>query len=89
MQLKYLKPTLLLSLLFICPQLFAQQKSGKVMESFEQAIPEGFKATGEISLDSKRMKYGDTSLKWEWKGNDHIIFGFFVCGDLATLFGFC
>ncbi|MCI2285380.1 hypothetical protein L3081_20825 [Colwellia sp. MSW7] len=45
----------------------------KVMESFEEGIPNYWSATGEdLRLDSKRMKHGKYSLKWDWKGNDAI-----------------
>lgn len=67
-----LKPIFLL--LFTCFYTFLQaQSSFKVLENFEQ-IPAYLDATGTISIDSKRMKYGESSLKWQWKGNDRLIF---------------
>lgn len=47
----------------------------KVMESFEEGIPEGMVATGRtLSLDFDRMKHGEQSLQWDWRGNDSIVF---------------
>lgn len=54
--------------------LFANSEPNKVMESFEEGIPSGMHSTGELALDSKRMKDGGQSLKWEWGGNDQLIF---------------
>ncbi|WP_158969935.1 chondroitinase family polysaccharide lyase [Paraglaciecola sp. L3A3] len=45
----------------------------KVMESFEQGLPDYWSITGKnYSLDNKRMKHGTHSLKWNWQGNDSI-----------------
>ena len=46
----------------------------KSIESFEEGIPEDLEATGILTLDAKRMKHGDHSIKWEWKGNDRLVF---------------
>ncbi|VGO18181.1 chondroitinase family polysaccharide lyase [Pontiella sulfatireligans] len=46
----------------------------KSIESFEEGMPAGFSATGNLTLDTRRMKHGEQSVKWEWKGNDQIIF---------------
>ncbi|MCI2285403.1 hypothetical protein L3081_20970 [Colwellia sp. MSW7] len=61
-----------------------------VMESFEQGIPDGLYATGgKLSLDSKRMKHKATSLRWDWVGNDRLIFdtplGYHEPRDLKTI----
>ncbi len=53
----------------------ALQAPAKIMESFEEGIPEGLSATGKpVSIAKNRMKHGYQSMKWEWKGNDQIIF---------------
>ncbi len=50
-------------------------QSVKVMESFEQGIPAGMKASaGKLSIDTKRMKHDAKSLRWDWVGNDKLIF---------------
>lgn len=46
----------------------------KIMESFENGIPEGLSATGSLRLDSQRMKQGERSIRWDWRGNDRLIF---------------
>lgn len=47
----------------------------KVMESFEDGIPVGLSSTGRsLGLDKDRMKHGQQSLKWQWRGNDRIVF---------------
>ncbi|MGP1994279.1 chondroitinase family polysaccharide lyase [Zobellia laminariae] len=44
-------------------------------ENFEQGIPNGISATGgKLELDSKRVKDGKNSLKWNWVPNDTLIF---------------
>lgn len=51
------------------------QAPAKILESFEEGIPKGLSATGRvISIDENRMKQGEKSLKWQWKGNDQIVF---------------
>ncbi|WP_347840745.1 chondroitinase family polysaccharide lyase [uncultured Draconibacterium sp.] len=70
---KYLISTLLFSSLFAFTQLFAQVAPFKVMEDFEE-LPTYLKATGKVSIDAKRFKYGNSALKWEWQGNDRLIF---------------
>ena len=51
------------------------QVPAEVMESFEDGIPEGLAVTGRaLTLDERRMKQGDRSLKWEWQGNDVLTF---------------
>ncbi|VGO14167.1 Chondroitin sulfate ABC exolyase [Pontiella desulfatans] len=52
----------------------AYNTPAKSIESFEEGMPEGFAATGTVSLDTTRMKHGSQSVKWEWKGNDRIVF---------------
>ena len=47
----------------------------KIMESFEEGIPDGLFATGRsLVLDTRRMKQGKQSLKWQWQGNDVLRF---------------
>lgn len=71
----YIQNIVFLALLLLFNTLFAQNDPIKILESFEEGIPAGMKATGrELSIDSNRMKHGQQSLKWEWKGNDQIIF---------------
>ncbi|MEM6886287.1 MAG: chondroitinase family polysaccharide lyase, partial [Verrucomicrobiota bacterium] len=44
-----------------------------LMESFESGIPASLNATGNLSLDTLRMKHGAHSLKWKWRGNDRLV----------------
>lgn len=45
------------------------------MESFEDGIPPGLKATGgELNIDTMRMKHGNKALKWNWVGNSSLVF---------------
>lgn len=47
----------------------------KAIESFEEGIPNQFSSKGgEFSIDTKRMKQGNQSLKWNWKGNAQLIY---------------
>ena len=53
----------------------AYMESDKSIESFEEGIPVDMVATGRsLTLDSNRMKHGKQSVKWEWRGNDRIVF---------------
>ncbi|MDF7824624.1 chondroitinase family polysaccharide lyase [Pontiellaceae bacterium B12227] len=47
----------------------------KSIESFEEGIPVDMAANGgSLTLDTNRMKHGKQSVKWEWCGNDRIVF---------------
>ncbi|WOO41331.1 chondroitinase family polysaccharide lyase [Rubellicoccus peritrichatus] len=52
----------------------AISQTDKIMESFENGIPEGLDATGSLTLDNQRMKHGEQSLRWDWRGNDRLTF---------------
>ncbi|WP_066627373.1 chondroitinase family polysaccharide lyase [Labilibacter marinus] len=53
----------------------ASKHPAHVLESFEDGIPKGLSSTGRsISIDTKRMKHGEQSLRWLWQGNDQLIF---------------
>lgn len=53
----------------------AYQQPAKIMESFEDGVPEGLRVTGRsLSLDTHRMKHGAQSLRWDWQGNDVLTF---------------
>ena len=67
------RKTLLIAFLVFQVQLIAQ--NSKIMESFEEGIPDGLKnALQSVSIDTLRIKHGQQALKWEWKGNDALIF---------------
>ncbi|MDO6518134.1 chondroitinase family polysaccharide lyase [Zobellia uliginosa] len=84
-------------LLFLTPFLFsvtgyaqAQKHPIKLMESFEEGIPASLSTRGgSLSLDSLRMKQGRKSLRWDWIGNDALIFntpiGYHAQRDLSKL----
>jgi len=45
------------------------------MESFEEGIPSKLTAEGgTLSIDSRRMKHGDNSLRWDWEGNSKLTY---------------
>ncbi|MEO0793610.1 MAG: chondroitinase family polysaccharide lyase [Verrucomicrobiota bacterium] len=46
----------------------------QILESFEDGIPEGLSATGQLELDQDRIKHGAKSVRWDWQGNDRFIF---------------
>ncbi|MEM0914037.1 MAG: chondroitinase family polysaccharide lyase [Planctomycetota bacterium] len=47
----------------------------KLLESFEDGIPAGMSATGDpLTLDPDRMKHGRQGLRWDWRGNDALVF---------------
>lgn len=48
--------------------------AAKGIESFEEGIPQGLRATGQLELDTLRMKDGKHSIRWTWKGNDQLVF---------------
>lgn len=85
------KYIVLIGLLFISAISVAKSnESAKVMESFEQGIPNGMKATGgKLSIDTKRVKHNSHSLRWDWVGNDKLIFntpiGYHKRRDIKTL----
>lgn len=71
----FYKQALSFSFLLLCLVGFAQNKPAKIMESFEEGIPNGMRANGgELSIDSDRMKHGEKGLKWNWSGNSQLIF---------------
>ncbi|MBU2976018.1 chondroitinase family polysaccharide lyase [Zobellia sp. B3R18] len=62
----------------------------KLMESFEEGLPPELSARGgQLSIDSLRMKQGKKSLRWDWIGNDALIFntaiGYHKQRDLSKL----
>jgi len=83
-----------LALIFICTlftiQVNAQTRPIKVMESFEEGIPPSLTTRGgKISLDTLRVKQGNKSLRWDWIGNDALIYntpiGYHTQRDLSKL----
>lgn len=66
--------TMLVSSALVLPLFAAANQPVKSIESFEEGIPAGLKASGDLSLDTQRMKHGAQSLRWGWKGNDRIVF---------------
>ncbi|MDO6518132.1 chondroitinase family polysaccharide lyase [Zobellia uliginosa] len=68
---------LFLLTLGLTPCLFSQDavRPTFTYEDFEQGIPEGLSARGgQLELDSKRIKDGQKSLKWNWVPNDTLVF---------------
>ncbi|MCG8310773.1 MAG: hypothetical protein MI975_25515 [Cytophagales bacterium] len=82
-----------LLLLFGCVEMaFSTNRPRKIMESFEDGIPSSLNVRGgKISLDSMRMKHGKFALRWDWIGNDALIFnapiGYHKQRDLSKLSG--
>ncbi|GAL82034.1 hypothetical protein JCM19274_2745 [Algibacter lectus] len=69
-----MKKTFLIIFIFILNHFLSAQNTS-THESFEENIPKGISATGgNLELDSKRIKDGNYSLKWNWVSNDTLVF---------------
>ncbi|WP_111709930.1 chondroitinase family polysaccharide lyase [Lutibacter citreus] len=67
------KPFLIICILLLSLSVFSQNTS--TYESFEQNIPDGLSTRGgTLELDTKRIKDGKSSLKWNWVSNDTLVF---------------
>lgn len=74
---KILRYCLILILTFFFNVGFSKEinRPEKIMESFEEGIPSSLSTRGgKMSIDSLRMKHGDYALRWDWIGNDALIF---------------